>query len=737
MKYLCVLASLFTVTVSAAPPLNFERDVLPALEKSCFKCHSYKTKKPKAKLRVDRKGDMIEFDDLIVAGKPEKSSLYTLAALPKGHDDVMPPTDKAPALEKKDLANIKLWIEQGAHFGDWKEYVPNEDKKLSSGLSSAKVKIDLDTASAEIDKLVAKNLIKNKLKANLPIDEETYLRRIYLTVIGRIPTLKETRDYLNSPAPNKRKKLVEKLQKSEGYVSNMFNYWANILRVQSNQEGNTRGAWVEYLKSSLRKNTPYDQWVKEMVTSEGATWENPAIGFMRRDARNRLAGYEALTGIFLGKQIGCAQCHDHPYDTTTRRDYFEMYGYYATSHPYFPQEKVLKNLKGKAISKEVTELHSSMRKKQPKYGKETRNIWLTGYLTMKKLRERITSHDNYRMSKLPTDYQYDDGKPKQNIKPDVLFGEIKALEKGEKPIRVFGDWLTSPENLKFTYVVANRLWHRTMGGSLLGQLTDIQEIENSKNPELIEYLAKLMVSLNYDMQAFEKVIFNSKIYQRMASPEDVAAKQKAFTGPILRRMTAEQLWDSKMTLVKHNIDDGLGPKKPDFTFYNNAMNATSSENFWKIIIEEARKSNPSKNRYKMNMMKRKLAETGVDPSQFKRASEIKQPAPAGHFLKQFGQADRETVEDQWINPTIPQSLTMLNGQLFNFVVKESSPVSENIKNEPNPEGKVSAIFETVMNKKPSEDEVQKTLSAIRNGDKYDYKALVWALVNTRQFIFIK
>ena len=737
MKYLCVFVSLFSVSLFAAPPLNFERDVLPSLEKSCFKCHSYKTKKPKAKLRVDRAEDMLKFEGFIVPGKPEKSSLFTLVDLPQGHDDIMPPTDKAPAFGEKEKAKLKLWIEQGAHFGDWKEFTPDENKKVSSGLSSQKVKVDMDTASSEIDKLVAQNLIKNKMKANPAADDASYLRRIYLAIVGRIPTVQETRSFLNSQNPDKRKILVETLQNSEGYVSNMFNYWANILRVQSNQEGNIQGAWIQYLKKSLRENTPYDKWVKEMVTAEGATWQNPAIGFLRRDSRNRLAGYEALTGVFLGKQIGCAQCHDHPYDTTTRRDYFEMYGYYASAHPYFPQERTLNKLNGRAINKEISELHSSMRLKKAKYGKDTRDIWLTGYLTIKKLGQRITSQTNSRMSKLPKDYQYDDGKPGKHLEPDVLFGEIRPLKKDEKPMLVFGEWLTSPENLKFTYVIVNRLWHRTMGASLLGQLSNIKEVKNSLNPELVDYLAKLMVSLDYDTKAFERIIFNSKIYQRMATKEDTATKQKAFTGPVLRRMTAEQLWDSAMTLVKVDLDANLGPKTPDFSFYNDVMNAASREEFWSIVIAHAKETRPSKNRHKMNMMVRKLAESGVDPSQFKRASEIKQPAPAGHFLKQFGQADRETVEDQWINPTIPQSLTLLNGKLFDFIKKDTSTVSIAMAKETTPEKKIETIYEAILSKRPSQGDVQKTLASIKEGNQYDYSALMWALLNTKQFLFIK
>ncbi|MCM8531234.1 MAG: hypothetical protein NE330_08755, partial [Lentisphaeraceae bacterium] len=140
MKIICVFLVLCS-SLAAAPPLNFSRDVLPTLEESCFKCHSGRNKKPKAKLRLDRKEDMLSFEGLIVPGKPDKSSLVTLIELPKGHDDVMPPPEKAPEVSEKSRQKVRLWIEQGAHFSDWKEFIDNKVEKKVSGLSAIKEKV--------------------------------------------------------------------------------------------------------------------------------------------------------------------------------------------------------------------------------------------------------------------------------------------------------------------------------------------------------------------------------------------------------------------------------------------------------------------------------------------------------------------------------------------------------------------------------------------------------------------
>ncbi|MCM8530741.1 MAG: DUF1549 domain-containing protein, partial [Lentisphaeraceae bacterium] len=307
MKSVCVLIlfSCLSLSSQAAAPLNFERDILPTLRESCFKCHKGGKKKPKAGLRLDHAEEIKNFENLIVPGYPEKSSLYELIALPKGHDDIMPPEGKAPVVNKKNVAKVKLWIEQGAHFANWREHKENVKVKLTSGLGKKTIETDIQKASTKIDQLVQSILKKNKLSYNSSISDEVFLRRVSLNIIGRIPNLSETNKFLKDPSKNKRLNLVRTLQSSEGYISHNFNYWADVLRAQTIQEGNAEDNWLLFIKDSIRQNKPYDKWVNEMVSANGTFWENQAIGFYRRDANNRLAGYEALTGVFLGKQIGC------------------------------------------------------------------------------------------------------------------------------------------------------------------------------------------------------------------------------------------------------------------------------------------------------------------------------------------------------------------------------------------------------------------------------------------------
>ena len=604
--------------------------------------------------------------------------------------------------------------------------------KTSSGLG--KQKINLQEASKVIDQLVLKNLKEKGLSYKEPVDDETFLRRIYLNIIGRIPSLSETEAFLKNTLENKRSELVKKLHDSEGYVSHNFNYWADVLRAQTAQEGNAENSWLLYLKNSIRKNKPYDKWVNEMLSANGYFWENQAIGFYRRDANNRLAGYEALSGVFLGKQIGCAQCHDHPYDTTTRREYYEMFGFIAMAHPYVHRNKTMTYLDGNEIGEDVTAVFNEWRQKKPRFGQKTRSIWNTAHHTMLKLfRSKITRSNVIHLSSFPADYQYDDGKAKDLLMPKTLFGENPKYKVGSETQTYFANWVTDKKNLKFTYVIVNRLWHKIMGSTIEGNLTDLPDFEECKNKELLKYLAELFISLDYDLKAFSEILYSTRLYQSQSIDKTKADQNSFITGPVMKRMSAEQLWDSLMVLVNPKLDENLRPQKADFSFILKVKDAKTKKEFWDLIIEENKKNSHEDTYSKMDLIKEK----GFDLTELKRASEIQQPAPPGHFLRLFGQADRLLVEDHWQNPTVPQALTLLNSHLILEILKDGSPLEKSLKSSTKLEDKISLVFKTFLNRYPGQEEMELTLKALEHSSVFNIQHLCWSLLNTRQFIFIR
>jgi hypothetical protein len=144
---------------------------------------------------------------------------------------------------------------------------------------------DNTSASRQIDTLLAKEWKAAGVQPNPPASDEIFLRRVYLDVAGRIPNLDEAKVFLDSNDREKRSKLIDELLASEGYVHHFFNYWADVLRAQSQGVGNNLGAevYLNYIRKSLRDNTPYDQFVRELVTTEGDVFDSGSIGYYLRD----------------------------------------------------------------------------------------------------------------------------------------------------------------------------------------------------------------------------------------------------------------------------------------------------------------------------------------------------------------------------------------------------------------------------------------------------------------------
>jgi hypothetical protein len=161
--------------------------------------------------------------------------------------------------------------------------------------------------------------------------------------------------------------------------------------------------------------------------------------------------------------------------------------------------------------------------------------------------------------KLPHDYQYDDAEPEKVINPLTPFGDKITVAEGESRIEAYGKWMTNENNPRFTKTIANRLWKRVMGVGLIEPVDNIMEDTEPTNPELLAHLERLLVGLDYDLKAYYRVLYNTKTYQREASSVDMLSKYY-YPGPRLRRMSAEQVWDSLITLIRPGVDSATDPR---------------------------------------------------------------------------------------------------------------------------------------------------------------------------------
>ncbi|MDB6073142.1 MAG: hypothetical protein JWO89_782, partial [Verrucomicrobiaceae bacterium] len=454
----------------------------------------------------------------------------------------------------------------------------------SGSFARAAETVSVKAKAAQIDKLIAQDLAKNKLTANPPASEEVFVRRVYLDVIGRVPTKKETLDFLNSKDAGKRAKLIDTLLASDGYAQSYYNFWADVLRVQSTTIGGGATAaagfaYEKWLKDSLQANKPYDEMVRDLVTARGATYENGAVGFYIRDYNMPLDNMAVTTQIFLGTSIVCAQCHNHPFDKWSQMDYYQMaahtYGMQTNNGPQnrdfykaINTKPVAKGAKGKAKGKGAKLAKGQAGPGQIAASKPASPSILGNYkpkeLTqamteiLRPLRYNHVVEDDKKALKLPHDYKYDNGKPNQAIEPTIpasFTKDGKVTKEGENSSVSYAEWMTSKENPRFTLVIANRLWRKLMGIGLIEPVDEITDSTVASNPALMSYLEDTMKGLNFDMKEYLRVILNSQTYQSAALTQDLELGDVYhFQGPLLRRMSAEQIWDSMVALYKPGSD---------------------------------------------------------------------------------------------------------------------------------------------------------------------------------------
>jgi hypothetical protein len=429
---------------------------------------------------------------------------------------------------------------------------------------------DLRRAAAEIDRLLDAHWKKAGVRANDPIRDEIFVRRIYLDLAGRIPTFAETQAFLASPRSDRRDVLITELLARESYVANFYNFWADILRLKSNFVNTANvvpPAYIHYVKESLRTNKPYDQFVRELLSARGQAWQNGAVGYYLRDPEMPLDNMAITTRIFLGTRIECAQCHDHPFDKWKQTDFYHLAAYTYGNRPLqeafegardairarqqailddFRREKAASRDGGKAAEKRKNERLAAM-----EYRKIVGIIKsCVGQLFSPIGLERRTS-----VLKLPFDFHQEDGKPGDIMTPAPLFGAAPPLTANDDPAMAFARWVTSPDNPTFTRVIVNRLWRKMFGVALIEPLDDLRVDTQAMVPELETYLEKLMQKQKYDMRAFLGVLARTRAYQSAVVREEYCrGNVYHFQGPLLRRMTAEQVWDSLVALASYEPD---------------------------------------------------------------------------------------------------------------------------------------------------------------------------------------
>ncbi len=594
------------------------------------------------------------------------------------------------------------------------------DMKVAPVISSRRD--EAASAADELDMLIEAKLTSLGQKPNPLASDEVFLRRVYLQIGGRIPTLPEAEEFLESTSPSRRQDLIDKLLSSPDYVSNMYNFWADTLRLVQNPQNNiVADPYLAYVKDSIRENKQYDQWVYEMLTADGKMWENPAVGFQLRDDGMPLPYIDNTVRVFLGTQIGCAQCHNHPFDHWTQHEFYELAAFTSGTRT---------KSSGGGMKMAGGKPRSLLKEAEAKFP----NGKIPGPM------RRVVQANTYNVSeskaglKLPHDYAYDDAKPNDPVKPAVLWGETPKSAKDRSPREQFAAWLTSSSNDRFKHTIVNRIWKRLLGAGFIDPIDDMRDDSPCVNEPAMKFLGKQLVGNDFNLKELMRTILYSKTFQREASDYQITSGEKYyFPGPIVTRMTAEQVWDSILTLAVHNAWPFQRPTAADIgPNIDLDLAAATVEKLEQVTAKyEAT--------YFQRAYNKSLQPHSYQGNILCRASELPSPLPSGHFLRQFGQGDRETINGEDATATVPQILAMLNGPITHVMLETGSAIYDNVVSAENKKDAVDLIFVSVLTRKPSADDRRVALAETSRAEREGmaYGNMIWALLNTKEFLFVQ
>ncbi len=357
-----------------------------------------------------------------------------------------------------------------------------------------------------IDKQIDNKLKRLKIQPSPLASEEAFMRRLYLDLTGIPPTLEQAREFLADPdsSKSKRSRLIDQLLGSNAYVDRWSLKWGDLLQSNRKHLGE-KGMWAfrQWIRDAIASNQPYDDFVNELLTSVGSTFQSPASNFYRVNDQPNTA-METTAQLFLGVRMVCAQCHDHPFEKWTQNQYFQLSAFFAAvgMKPGFDSDEQIVYLKREDNSL----LH-------PKTNKTVDPEYLLASTGM----PQIASYSDRR----------------------------EALAK----------WLTSENNPFFAKAIANRVWSYFFGRGIIDPVDDIRASNPPINAALLDALEKDFVKSDFDLQHLIRTIVSSRAYQTAMETNSWNENDEInFSHFVPRRLPAESLLDA-MTIATGSRPD--------------------------------------------------------------------------------------------------------------------------------------------------------------------------------------
>jgi len=365
-----------------------------------------------------------------------------------------------------------------------------------------------------IDQHIDKKLAEAKIPASATCSDEEFVRRVYLDLTGTIPTAEKARAFLDSTDPDKRAKLIDQLLADPNYGRRLSDIWqAKLLPRGSDNRFVLREPFVKWLEDNFNKNTPWNETVFKVVTATGTVEDNPAVTFfLANRSVDKLT--DSVSSNFLGVQLQCAQCHNHPFTEWKQAEYWGMATFFSKVQPENP-----KNMNKGADNSKIGVQEGNGRSKLKDFFPESA----------------------------------------KEVPAKFLGGEVAQIAPGQPLRPVLGKWMTAPENPFFCKAIVNRTWGLMFGAGFVNPIDDLLPENVPSHPELLDALARQFAADGFDLKHLYRAICNSKAYQRTSKPlPGNKADEHLFSHMAVKVMTPEQLYDSLETVT--GGDKSGGPR---------------------------------------------------------------------------------------------------------------------------------------------------------------------------------
>ncbi|MCA9231454.1 MAG: DUF1553 domain-containing protein [Planctomycetales bacterium] len=346
-------------------------------------------------------------------------------------------------------------------------------------------------ANNYVDEAVYEKLRQLQYPPSELCTDSDFIRRVYLDVIGVLPTLAELDAFLGSEEANRRQVLIDQLLERPEFARFWALKWGDLLRLQEKSVNSTGvPKFYQWLVDAFEQNMPFDQFARELLTAQGSTYDHPAANYYRA-AANMSEATETTAQLFLGSRIQCAKCHNHPFENWTQDNYYGLNAFF---------NRVARK-PGKRFEEEVVFVSREGEVQQPRTG-QTMKPWLPGQGVV----EEVQSHDRR---------------------------------------SAFVDWLTAPQNPFFARVAVNRIWSEVTGQGIVEPVDDFRQSNPPANEVLLEKLAADFVAHGYDQKHILRTILNSRTYQLSSEANELNSNDKRlFSHAKMRMLSAEQLLDA-------------------------------------------------------------------------------------------------------------------------------------------------------------------------------------------------